>query len=753
MSIATALALEPNLTGAAEVTPAAARETIAAYLENPTSPLHFRDVVACRRRVAEQIAALPAAQKDGPGVDLAREFMRQFTASGIFDYVADETDLAAATSYRKQGWPGLLAAMVLVPAWQWRDLPSFNDVPMWLWNDFGQYVFTPPQTFTVPGQADAYAAFTLRRLEELARLSSTNRGSSAVRGLLATYRSVAKLGCLTASAANLRRHLELHQRIIAAAEGFKAPEPMEPRFCIGRKLKVGIIAESFGDAEAGQILPYFDFLDAGRFEVVLFAANSVENNLERYAASRAARWENLPFGIEERLELLRAAELDAAVLATSATRPHGGIGDLGHHRFAPLQIVAGTDCTTGHREIDVLVAGTDSHRPGDEEQFSERLGLISGTGFGVSPDAPALKVGAAWTRAELNLPDQAIVFSTCVEGSQLTPETQEAWARVLARSAGSYLVVESPNYLEAVGAWKRLAADFGSRLALHGVDRQRVIFLSFDAGFADENRPLHGLADAFLAPLATVRPGVLLDAIVRGTLIVAADGDSMRTRFAANLLRDLDLPELVVGSADAYVEAAVGLAENAAVREALKARLQEKLARLPMIADSLAVSEAFGTLVEKAHDDMLNVGSEAFRRNRVPLTVDPIPDVSAAINGAVDLFRNGREGEAMTAVTRILAVYPTSPFARQLMGAALLRANQPERATAYLLAAIQHDENNPGLWHDMAIALRRTGQNQPAIQALQTCVQMDPTQLERQEMLRTWIEELNAAAGGETGSV
>ena len=123
---------------------------------------------------------LTGSEKAGADVKATLAMIERIGTSGRWDQPVTEEEIGCADSYVTRGWPGLLAAMLLVPAWQWRNAPELEQVPTWLWGPYTRYLFTPPQGFRTPGQAEAYPRFCLQRLPELQRLAERNRGSSEI---------------------------------------------------------------------------------------------------------------------------------------------------------------------------------------------------------------------------------------------------------------------------------------------------------------------------------------------------------------------------------------------------------------------------------------------------------------------------------------------------------------------------------------------------------------------------------------------
>ncbi|MBI5380983.1 MAG: hypothetical protein HZA31_03705 [Opitutae bacterium] len=111
----------------------AAKHLLAKYAEQPGDAVTWQELLAFRRELAALVAAISARKKESPESTEAIELVHLFAGSGVLDYPVETEDLALVEKYRTGGWPGLLACMLLVPAWQWSGAPRFDDVPTWLW--------------------------------------------------------------------------------------------------------------------------------------------------------------------------------------------------------------------------------------------------------------------------------------------------------------------------------------------------------------------------------------------------------------------------------------------------------------------------------------------------------------------------------------------------------------------------------------------------------------------------------------------
>jgi protein O-GlcNAc transferase len=721
---------------------------LADHAERPGDAQAWEALGSARKSAAAAIASLPRKQKTGREVTAALEMVQQFCRSGSADYPATADALARAREHARAGWPGLLASMVLVPAWQWPEAPRLDDVPAWLWPVYVPYLFHVPQGFTACGQAEPYAAHYLRRLGELCRLAESNRGSAAVRSALSLFEQHASCSPLYASSDSLRRHWELRGRILDLASGLgNQQEPvMLPRS--GRRMRVGHVNRGFASPVDGvAALPFLECLDPERFEVILFTFEEYRTPTETRARNCAAEFRVLPPSLESKLSVVREAALDALVFGFDLNEDCGEATRLALHRIAPLQI-AHHPCraTSGLPQIDLYLSGGLTESAEGAAQFCERLALLPGPAhaFHRDTDEPASK--SDWTRAALGLPEDAVVFVTAASYLKITPEMQETWARLLAAVPGSRLLTHSFGSGDSSKyTIKRFCTGFDQALKDHGVEADRFLVSSNRLQTPADVRALLGVGDVYLDTHPWSGAGSLVDSLEAGIPAVVWEGGASRARAGGGLLRSLGLDELISRDAGSYHQLALRLATDRDARQLMRQRIQEKMAQTPLFLDPLAASDAFGALLERAFDELFERGREAFRRDRTPIAMEPVPDVPAVLQSAASMFANAWLPEAADEVRRVLSVCPAHPQARHLLAAALLRQGRGERALAYLLAAVQTAGASASLWHDLAVALHLNERIQESLQALRTCLQIDPSRVESWFMLREWAMEVGDA--------
>lgn len=699
------------------------RAAVAAYAESPADLVAGGELLATRRLAAEMVARISPAEKCGPGIETAFALLQLVSESGVADQPAAPEDLALAAQYLPGRWPGLLAAMLLVPAFQLPQAPALEAVPAWLWAKYTAYLFYTPQGFVAPGQAQAFADHYLRRVEELANVAVKNRGASAVREALTVYCSSNNCIPLYFNGDSLKRHYELRARVLTVALTSASQEEILPMPRLGRRLRVGFLNRHFGSqTETYTTIPSFEQLDPEQFEVVLFAHHATDSPLEHYAKSRVSAFHVLPPTLADQVALLRGEWLDVIVFGTNLTAVCNEVVKIALHRVAPLQVANNSSCTTsGLPQVDLYISGDQTEGANAAAHFSERLGLLPGPAHAFNYEADRQEPSGPLNRAMFNIPDDALLFVSAANYFKITPEMQQAWARLLAAVPGSRLLLHpfNPNWSSSYPI-KRFCAEFDRVLTGHGVGVDRLMVSTLKFPSRSDVRELMALGDVYLDTFPFAGVNSLVDPLEAGVPVVAWEGDTFRSRMAGGLLRSLELTELITTDADSYQQLAVRLASEPALRTDLQTRIREKMARAPLFLDTLAASDAFGDLLCAAFDELELNGRESFRANLLPVRA-----VQASPGQSENQFAGSDELARTT-----LRSHPANSQARHLLGRSLLETGRPDRAVTYLMAALEGEGTNPALWFDVATALRANGQMQQAIEALETCLRMDESQID-----------------------
>jgi glycosyltransferase involved in cell wall biosynthesis len=613
-----------------------ARAAIDAYLAEPGDNKVQAALALALRVAGAEIASQPSRRFEGKFRNPVLGLLAAVVASGWHDLPVSDADLAQATVFSKKGAQGLIAAMLLTPAWQWSKAPALTGVPENLIADCISWIFTAPQGFTVAGHASLYPARYLARLTELLDYVRAKSGSPAAREALIAFLRRGNCIPLYFCEDSLRRHSEARAQIFQYARVRPAVE-LAPRPRLGRRLRVGFINRHFGpQTETYTTLPMFEQLDSRRFEVLLFAHHASGTPVEAYARKHSAGFTLLPADAGAQVDQLRAASLDVAVFGTNLTAVFNEVARVALHRIAPLQVVNNSSCTTtGFPEIDLYVSGTLTETPEAPAHFTERLGLVSGPAHAFNYRADFEKPRRAWTRAALGLPEDAIVFVSASNYFKIIPEMRHAWAKLLAATPGSRLFLHpfNPNWSSAYPI-KRFAAAFDAVLAAHGVGPDRLVISGAHVPSRNDVKELLRVGDIYLDTFPFGGVNSLVDPLELGMPIVVWEGGLFRSRMGGALLRSLGLDQLIAAGETDYLSLATRLAGDRAGRGALRDRITAAMADHPVFLNAAAASDAFGSLLETAYDEILAVGRNEFRRRRAPVLAPASPRAAFPPPGA-----------------------------------------------------------------------------------------------------------------------
>ncbi len=720
----------PSIRSTCEEVIQRAHETLVAWQGAPENLERQQALIAAFRAAAGEMSKLPRSAAQSKITSAGGNLIRKSMAAQVHARLGAELvrDLEPSVATQK-GWANVFARMLLVPAWKSPPAPALNEVPDWMWSDYASWLFHTPLWFAQQGESDAFAAHLEKRAEELSRWVERNPASNSVRAAWQAYRYQLRISVLKLGGSSLRKFAEAHARMLARMTMSGRAEPeVAAASRADRKLKVGVITVAL-DArmESLATLASFANLDPERFEVAVFLLSDEPSRERRFTEESGVTVSVLPSEMLQRIETLRGARLDCAIFGEALCGSFDELALLATRRVAPLQIAtaAGNDVTSGFPQMDLFVTSADAAELAD--QFTERLALVPGPVRTFHGDFLPTESGIEPTRAGLGLPEDAVVFVTAAAFDTISAETRSLWARLVARTPNSYLLIQRlpGDRTDATG----FAASFDAVWEAEALAPERLVIAAGDmATVADAGRVLR-LGDVCLDTIPSGDDGAMLEALRAGRPVVTLGGATLRAQRGAALLRSLDLGELCATDANDYLARAERLAGDAEERANLQTKIEAVLGGLPRVLDSLAASDGLAAVLELAFDELVSIGAKEFRSSRTPIVVK---DCSLA-----DTLREGQDaleaGDLVTAegqAARVLGAAPNDIAARLLMGRALLRQNKNSRAVDYLLAAVQSGGAELGTWFELAKALQANGQMQQALQALETGLRLDPANAE-----------------------
>jgi predicted O-linked N-acetylglucosamine transferase (SPINDLY family) len=171
---------------------------------------------------------------------------------------------------------------------------------------------------------------------------------------------------------------------------------------------------------------------------------------------------------------------------------------------------------------------------------------------------------ARFTRADVGLPEDAVVLACFNNIYKITPDMLACWLRVLARTEGTLLWLLDDN-----GA---ATAALRARVLAAGLDPARLVF-SGRSTHADYREKLT-LADLYLDTYPYNAGSTARDVLDAGVPLVTLAGRTPVARMAGGLLHAAGLDDLIATSWEGYERLVVELAGDASRRSTLKARMR-----------------------------------------------------------------------------------------------------------------------------------------------------------------------------------
>jgi predicted O-linked N-acetylglucosamine transferase (SPINDLY family) len=294
-------------------------------------------------------------------------------------------------------------------------------------------------------------------------------------------------------------------------------------------------------------------MDRQRFEIQLYHTGALKDAETEWARSRVDRFVQGPKPVKGWLDELNHDEPDILFYPELGMDPAACA--LAALRLAPVQVASwGHPLTTGLPNIDIYLSGELIEGPQAEHHYREKLVRLPGTGVCTESSGLRAEPWSAQSR-----PPDVVRFAVCQQPIKFDPADDGLLAQIAKEVGACEFWLASPLNMQWAAArlHKRLAAVF--RDAGFDPDAHlrvtpwlpRGQFL----GFLDE-------MDVYLDCPAFSGYTTAWQAVHRGMPVVTLEGDFLRQRLAAGLLRQIGITEGIVSSRKAYVETAAHFAER-----------------------------------------------------------------------------------------------------------------------------------------------------------------------------------------------
>jgi protein O-GlcNAc transferase len=295
------------------------------------------------------------------------------------------------------------------------------------------------------------------------------------------------------------------------------------------------------------------YMDRRRFEIHLYYTGIIKDAETSWAGDRVDHFVQGPKPVGAWLNEITDAQPDIIFYPEVGMDP--ATCALAALRLAPVQVAGwGHPITTGLPTIDIYLSGELIEAQGAESHYREKLLRLPGTG--VCTDFSG-RLAHPWDAPNRNA--DVVRFAVCQQPIKFDPADDALLAQIAQRVGVCEFWLASPAKL----AWAtrqlhdRLTAVFRNAGLDPAAHLRLIPWLTQEQflGFLDK-------MDVFLDCPAFSGYTTAWQAVHRGMPVVTLEGEYLRQRLAAGLLRQIGVTDGIVSSRAAYVETATDFARR-----------------------------------------------------------------------------------------------------------------------------------------------------------------------------------------------
>jgi predicted O-linked N-acetylglucosamine transferase (SPINDLY family) len=443
---------------------------------------------------------------------------------------------------------------------------------------------------------------SVSRSRDMCEWGDFDLGAPRIRALLAQGESRALPPFLLLSAQGVTAREQLNSAELWTRDrlALSAPirEKLDFRFDLGakEKIRVGYLSNDFNDHAAALLLiETFEEHDRARFEVHAFSFGADDGKAmrPRIRAAMCVFHDISALSDIEAAQAIHLAGIDILIDLKGFTQ--GARTGVLMLRPAPIQVnFLGFPGTLGAGVCDYIVTDRFMTPPETSPDYSESFAYMP---HSYLPHGRAGALGAAPTRAEVNLPENGFVFCCFNQAFKITPSIFGLWRRLLEATPGSVLWLLSNS--QAEGNLRGEAINRGLRA-------DRLVFAP-DAGQADHLARLQ-LADLVLDTAPYGAHTTASDALWSGVPVVTFPAETFASRVAGSLLHAVGLPELIATSQEDYFDIALDISSDPKKLATVKAKLSAGRMNAPLfnvVAYTRALEGLFETMWSRRQKNVL----------------------------------------------------------------------------------------------------------------------------------------------------
>ncbi len=369
----------------------------------------------------------------------------------------------------------------------------------------------------------------------------------------------------------LREHGALIHRIMRASYPEWVRRPAMPPIEASGKIRIGYVFEGHTGIDP-LFLAWMTERDPARCEIVGYQLGSQEDASTRLFESACDRFHRLPENLEAICPRVIGDQLHVLVYL------YIGMGSLGSQlaglSLAPVQCTTwGHPMTTGLPTVDYFISNELMEPEDAGEHYSETLVRLPG--IGICP-APPFLPPLVKTRGDFGLPEDAVLYFSPQAPAKYLPDYDRVLLSIAQRVPNAMIVLTEPHAPEiGVTLRRRLQCAFAEA----GLDSAKAVTFVPNQPY-DDFLQLMRRCDVFLDTIGWSGGLTTLDAARCAIPIVTLQGELMRGRQSAGMLKQMGIVETTASILDHYVEIAVRLGCDAEWRQQMSRQLSERQDRL-----------------------------------------------------------------------------------------------------------------------------------------------------------------------------
>jgi predicted O-linked N-acetylglucosamine transferase (SPINDLY family) len=356
------------------------------------------------------------------------------------------------------------------------------------------------------------------------------------------------------------------------------------------RIRVGYFsADLHRHATAHLIAELFERHDRKNFEVFAFSFGpATDDEMQQRLKAGADQFIDVRAKTDREIAALaREMEIDIAVDLKGITVGHR-IGIFAH-RAAPIQVnYLGYPGTIGAPYMDYIIADNVIIPDASVQHYSEEVVRMPDS-YQVN-DRKRKVSDRKFTRAELGLPENAIVFCCFNNNFKIMPYIFDVWMNIMHSVPNSvlWLIADNPTAAENL-QWEA---------ERRGIEKKRLVFAERIS--PEEHLARHEHADLFLDTYPYNAHTTASDALWVGLPVITCPGETFASRVAASLLTAMDLKELIFENLYELEQTAIALAKDPARLAALKEKVRKNRATSPLFD-----TDRFARAIESGYQQMI----------------------------------------------------------------------------------------------------------------------------------------------------